>query len=467
MSETTIDSSVAVQNLPISDAPEVNPPVILRESDSPVSPADLAESKEILTVPSRAFQEAESVSQGILLGRAREVTPLLRENEDKTIDKTNLPDWAQKLDDKSLKTLSFLHGIRNIPEGVLQETANIQAPDEAQDMYVLFDNANDSYDLILENNPDMGSGQMKLRLTGLKSRTGNTLTFVTDYDQHDEVTLTTEQFTTLFSYAQRENMLTVFEGKTHDVAQAYFDNLTTPENLNVDRDTMNEAVKNSGQISTESLIQSLSSVEPVAGDDPEAQARHKKRDELIQKLQNHSVATAQDMAEVMSFHTPDEIQKTITDYKSKINDKLDTLGQLRHQRAMAAENNDSAQLQVLDNQMRLAQEEINSLRADITQQEKAQEFFNNPKNLVDFFSKIQAGEISPEMGQQINELISQGEIPDALMKMAEAKIATLDESAKEVIRQKMNLDKGVELTLAAVGGTALLLLMMMMSAMKE
>ena len=87
--------------------------------------------------------------------------------------------------------------------------------------------------------------------------------------------------------------------------------------------------------------------------------------------------------------------------------------------------------------------------------------------LIEFFSMVDAGQISPEVGKHINDLLAQGDMPQALMKMAEAKIQSLDEDTKDKIREQLGMKKGHEISFAAVGGAAFVFLMLIMSAMKQ
>ncbi len=464
---TTLDHAAISQGLPKPVEPLVDSQV--------VDPQDFFESKEVLKVPPRKFQEAESITHGMFLYKAREIMPHIPKNGE-PINRDKLPEWAKQLDDETLEntfsSLSYLHGIRNLPEKVFDdaERQNIEARDEKFDMCVMYNTDTDEVALSLDDTQKDEDGNTRLRLTSIKSRQGDKITFGTDLTQYD-ITLTKDEFTQLFSYARREDLMHTLEGKPQEVASQYFDSINHPENFNMDDQTMKEAVLNSGKISTDSLIRSLQGKESSDGLDPEAQkqveARNKNREALIKKLENHTIATAQDVADVMSFHTPAEIQKTIADYTQSINNQLDTLGQLRNQRLMAQEQNDQEQLTKIDEQMKIAQNEINSLRDKINMQTKAEQFFKDPKNLVDFFSKLDDGIISPETGKKINELIAHGDMPQALLEMANSTLEAMDEETKEKIREKLGMPRGAEITLAAIGGTALLFLMLMLTSMNQ
>lgn len=443
----------------VIEANQLEPVVTHPTTEQILKPENKTESKP-------QFEEAENLVQGFLINRAKDYTIATQKKEPTT------PEWSKNVDPKALNTLTYLHGIRNLPEGVLKQPQDIQAPENKNDMYVLYNPINDKegeYELLFDDR-EPADGQTKLRITSLLSRSGDTLSFQTDYSQH-RVYLTIGQFDTLFIHAQKDKLVPLFDEKAQQVAQDYLDNITTPAQFSTDTDTFTEAVKNSGRISTDSLIQSLPDADtrtsPLKEEQDAINARNQKRAELINKLKTHAIATPQDMAEVMSFHTPVEIQKTIASYDKEINGRLDSLQRLRSLKQIAAENNDSAQVDSLQKEISVIQSEITDFHNKIKDQKEALTYFEDPKQLVEFFSMVETGEISPEVGKHINELLQNKQIPEALGEMAQAKFDALDDETKEMIKEKLGLSHTQELILNVASGTLVMIVMLMMEGMKQ
>lgn len=246
---------------------------------------------------------------------------------------------------------------------------------------------------------------------------------------------------------QNEVLAGITDESTKKVVQAYIDNLQGKEpTTQIDQQTLIEAAKNSGQVTTDSLRKY---VEKAIPEKPGDDAFNERRQRIIDGLNSHTVASQEDFVTVLSFTGPEELTKYQGELTVQISEK---------RKELAGVKGTPEEARVM--------KELDDLNAKLQKAKDAEDFYNDPKKLSTFVDTMTSGRLSKEQAAQISEHFENGDTANAMREMAIAKINTLTPDQKEKLTKIFGM-KPTEAMLAATGGALLLLIILMMNGLEK
>lgn len=283
--------------------------------------------------------------------------------------------------------------------------------------------------------------------------------------QGELVAIDEQTFRLLFAYTYQDELIGASAGSESAVAKAVCSQILDPtKKFDIDPKILTEGVKASGQISTEPIVTCVKSKMPrkdipkapavdASADDVElfeakklqAEAYNAKLDTLVSELENHAIATPDDLSGLMTLFGENELRdgidvsfQRISELRGKLN--LTTDAELR----------------------KGYEEEIKAAESNIKDYQKALETIVDPKKLTILFDFIESGKLSPKAAGEINDLIAGGKVGDAMKKMAQENLASMSEEEKKKIAKFLGKDvKEIEKALMTAGGAGLILLLLL------
>ncbi|PJE61498.1 hypothetical protein COU87_04380 [Candidatus Roizmanbacteria bacterium CG10_big_fil_rev_8_21_14_0_10_39_12] len=274
-----------------------------------------------------------------------------------------------------------------------------------------------------------------------------------------------QDFFSLYSYTYQDSLKSTLTDAETQVADVVFAHIRDPKRKQtVDRDTLSEAIRASGQISTEPVLSCVQlkmpkkdvPPDPAAGATPEEIESHKikkdqvdahntKLDQLVAGLQDHVIATRKDLSTLLSLFGENELRaETANQYAELLT--------LREQRQTATNSELKTRL---DGQIAAIQEKI-------LEYDDALKTITDPKKLEIFFGLIESGKLSPEAAKAIGDSFAKGEVGEAMKKMAQENLASMSQEEQEKISKFLGKDvKEIEKALMTAGGAGLILLLLL------